>query len=159
MSLPLETLLKQHYTSPDDHAVTLTVSTTLGALRRQHDALQALNVQTLEPTASKATRSATRKTPAAKRRAAKPAATKSGATSSATPRQPAKAPNKKSNGRLSQDAILTALKAGHTTAPAIAAAINGKQRQISNALSRYLKAGQVQRVGTGEYAPVEKAAA
>ena len=150
----LDTLLKQNYLTSDQQKVTLTVSMSLGALREQPDILKALDVQSITLGKGATARSTTPKKSAETRGAAKKSAKKTSQPASKTSSTAKK--SKKKTPRLSQDAILAAIDAGHTTAPAIAAAINGKQRQISNALSRYLSAGLVKRVGIGEYAPTKK---
>lgn len=152
----LDSLLKEHYLTPDEQTVTLTVSTRLGVLREQRDALQALNIQSITVADGKTARSATPKKKAPARGSAKKAAKKPSSSPSKA-QSPSKKAAKKSAPRLSQQDILAAIEAGHTTAPAIAAAIKGKQRQISNALSRYLGAGLVKRVNVGEYALAKKA--
>ena len=143
----IDTLLKNNFLSSDDTPVTLTFSVPMGFVRENSALIKGMTLK-----------NATVNTPAKPKVAAKSAPKRAAASKASTKKAPAakkatksKASGKRGDVRVTWAGVSDALGAGHQTPKAIAGALKADAAQVAKALSRYLKAGQVKRIGVGLY--------
>ena len=125
--------LKKYNSEENDTKVTLNVTSTLGHLRTHHDVLKGMTIRTEAAAAANKSPSTSQK--------AKPTAQKASSGNG----------QKRATSRITLDGVLKAISKNHETPKSIADALKANPRQVAKALSRYLKAGHVERVGPGQY--------
>ncbi len=159
-------LLKQAYQYADNTAIKLNLHVPLKKLRVNAKLLSSLGVSqvTVEGAKKKAkpaTKKAQPKAKAKKKVAAKKAPAAKAKTKAAAKKKPAAkakaAATKASTGRgganmVTQEGVLTAIRANNHTPQDIADAMNANSVQVGKALSRYTQKGIIRRTKPGHYA-------